>query len=175
MSIIETRHSIRVFLNQQVEQEKVYELLKAGMSAPSSKNKKPWQFIAVNAPEQIQAIQACHKNWQVLKTACQLIIVCGDLEQDERIPHMLMACSAANQNILLKAHELGLGAVWLGCYPDEERMGFLKTFFNLPDSIIPLAVIPIGYYEKKQSKQRVWEQDKVHFGKWGNHDVTTSE
>ncbi|MCO5384170.1 MAG: nitroreductase family protein [Methanosarcina barkeri] len=54
-------------------------------------------------------------------------------------------CSAATQNLLLAAHAVGVGAVWTGIYPIKDRIEGFRKAFGLPEHVIPLAFVPIGY------------------------------
>lgn len=166
MSIINNRYSIRTFSDKNVEDEKIIKILESAMLAPSSKNKKPWQFIVLNDKELINEFSDFHPNWKVLKNVNKGIIVCGDLSCDERERHTLMACSASSQNILLRCIELGLESVWLGIYPDEIRSQWIKSKLNTPDNIIPISLIAIGYSDDTKKITREMDNTKIHFNKW---------
>ena len=72
-------------------------------------------------------------------------MVCGDLWLERYRGYWVEDCSAATQNILLAAHAVGLGAVWVGLYPLEERVEPLRKLLGLPEQVIPLALVPLGY------------------------------
>ena len=76
------------------------------------------------------------------------IIVCGD---SIRSSYWYLDCSAVSENILLAAESLGLGAVWTAAYPYEDRISTVRKYTNIPENIIPLCVIPIGYPNGTQS------------------------
>ena len=166
MSIIEKRISIRKFNHKEIAKENILRIVESGMIAPSSKDNKPWQFIILDDKKLIEKVATFHKNWITLKKANKVIIVCGDLGCDAREPHVVMACSAATENILLKATELEIGSVWLGAYPDEVRLQALKEEFNLPSNIVPISVIALGYYDDKNIRERKINSEKIHFNKW---------
>lgn len=96
MSIINNRQSVRVFNQKEVEQEKIMQIIEFAMLAQSSKNKQPWQFIVLDNKQVIDGFSKAHINWKILDNANKIIIVCGDLNQDEREKHVLMACSASS-------------------------------------------------------------------------------
>lgn len=166
MSIIYKRQSIRNFNNKEVEVEKITSILESAMLAPSSKNKQPWQFIVLDNKELINDFSEAHPNWKILKNANKVIIVCGDLNIDEREKHVLMACSASTQNILLKCVELGLGAVWLGLYPDNVRLNYTIDKLNICENIVPISLVAIGYYDDEKQRIPKFNNEKVHFNKW---------
>lgn len=107
-----------------------------------------------------------YSNWSILKGANKAIVVCGDLSCDEREKHTLMACSAATQNILLKATELEVGSVWLGIYPDESRVSWIKDILNMPESIVPIALVVLGYTDDAKERSRELDRSKIHFNRW---------
>ncbi len=79
---------------------------------------------------------------------------------------MLQDCSAAIENLLLAVHMLGLGAVWLGVHPREERMKYMKKLFSLPKNIIPISCIAVGYPDEKKESRTRFNKDYVHYDKW---------
>lgn len=166
MGIINKRQSIRVFNEKEVESEKINQIIEAAMLAPSSKNKQPWQFVVLDNKEIINKFSEAHLNWKTLKKANKVIIVCGDLSCDEREKHVLMTCSAATQNILLKCVELDLGAVWLGMYPDKTRLDYTINKLNIPEGIVPISIIAIGYYDNVKERKNQFNKSKVHFNEW---------
>lgn len=166
MSIINKRVSVRKFSEQNIADELILEVAQAGLVAPSSKNKQPWQMIVLTKKEILSQFSEFHPNWTIMKNANKAIVVCGDLESDERETQALMACSAATQNILLKCTELELGAVWLGVYPDQSRIDWIKQTLELPQDKIPMSLIAIGYPQTSQTKTRNIDSSKIHFNKW---------
>lgn len=165
-NIITTRRSIRRYTAQPVPQELVQELLRAGMSAPSACNSRPWHFVVLTAREQLNAIADVHPYAAMLRTAPLGIAVCGDptaLAVDE---YWVQDCSAAAENILLAAHALGLGGVWLGVHPRPERAEPIKELLELPDPIQPLCVLSLGYpAEQKETPDR-YDPARVHHNRW---------
>lgn len=166
MSIINNRQSVRLFNEIELEEDKLIQLVEAGMLAPSSKNKKPWQFIVINDKGLIGEFEKFHRSWKTLRTANKAIVVCGDLNLDEREIHTLMACSAASENILLKATELEVGSVWLGVYPDNIRVNWIKDRLNLPNNVVPISIIALGYSDSIKIKEKIINKDKIHFNQW---------
>ena len=167
MSIIDKRQSTRVFNQEEIKEDKLISLIQAGMAAPSSKNNQPWQYIILDHQEIIKQFAECHPNWKILRRTPAVISVCGDLERDSRESHMVMACAAATQNSLLRAVELGIGAVWLGLYPDQERIEWTKNKLNMPAKQIPLALIAVGYTDAMQKqKDRILDNKRIHKNRW---------
>jgi len=168
MSIIYNRKSIRKYTNEQVSNDQVKDLLKAAMAAPSAGNAQPWDFIVVRNKDTFEEIMKISKYSTPLKTASVAIIVCGNKDKEKFPGYWVQDCSAATENILLRAEEIGLGGVWLGIYPEEGRVNGLKKIFNLPETITPLAVISIGYPDENRDTTDRFNEDNIHFETWGN-------
>lgn len=168
MGFIFGRRSIRAYTSAEVSQEDIQKLLQAAMAAPSAAAKDPWRFIVIRSRQTLGRIAAALPNGQMLASAAVGIAVCGELEaaHDRQLSYLLQDCSAAIQNILLSAHILGLGACWLGVHPREQRIRSLREILSLPDSVVPVACISIGYPgEEKEPRTRFHEQ-YVHFERW---------
>jgi len=115
------------------------------MSAPSAGNQQPWHFIVVNERVLLDRIPEFSPYAAMCRQAPLGILVCGDTTLEKYPGYWIQDCSAATQNLLLAAHDLGLGAVWTGVYPREERIRGFREAFKLPDHILPLAFVVIGY------------------------------
>ena len=115
------RTSIRKYEKRKVEEDKIKRLLRAAMAAPSAGNQQPWEFYVVTARGKLEQLSQCSPYARMLKEAPLGIVVC--CQKDCRLPdYAQIDCSAAVENLLLEADFLGLGAVWLGIAPLEDRM-----------------------------------------------------
>lgn len=139
------RRSIRKYEDRPVEWEKIERILRAGMHAPSALNRQPWEFLVLTDRASRNAISNMSPFSKMAAKAPVVILLLANQkrEADERwLPQSMSACC---QNILLQIAEEGLGGVWLGIYPVQDRMENLKKQFNLPKHILPFAAIPLGY------------------------------
>lgn len=154
---IMSRTSVRSFLDQPVESEKVEMLLHAAMAAPSACNKQPWHFAVIDDRKLLDQIPHFSLYASMAKEAPLAIVVCGDLnktlEGTER--------SAATENLLLMANALDLGAVWTALYPLEERYRGMQELLALPSNLIPLNTIVIGYPKKKTTAKDKWDEANI--------------
>jgi nitroreductase len=166
MDAIIKRRSIRQYADKPVEDEKITEILKAAMYAPSARNYQSWHFVVCNKREILDEIPNVHPYAEMAKQATAAILVCGDLTIEPSVEYNAVNCSAATQNILLSAHNLGLGSVWLGVYPRKERMEGLTKLFNLPEDIIPVSLVMLGYPNEMKSTPERFRQDRVHLNEW---------
>ncbi len=166
LKAIMTRRSIRSYTNKKVSSAQIKKLLEAAMNAPSACNQQAWQFIVVSDREVLTAITKIHPYAQMLKQASCAIVVCGDIKAEQCKDYWVQDCSAATQNILLAAHALGLGAVWCGVYPRLERVKAFQKLLGIPKSVIPMALISIGYPKTKGKPVKRYSAKKVHHDKW---------
>ena len=166
LEAIFTRRSIRAYTNQPVPAEMVENLLRAAMHAPSAGNQQAWQFVVITSRSQLTALAEVLPYGKMLTTAPLGIVVCGDLELEKSKGYWVQDCSAATQNILLAAHALGLGAVWLGVYPREQRVIDVRKALGIPESAIPLCAIAIGYPAEQKPRADRYDPGRVHHNGW---------
>ena len=161
-----TRRSIRKYTGEKIPDEIIEKLLKAAMYAPSARDCRPWHFIVITEREILSKIPGVHPYSDMLNEAPLAILVCGDKNLEKSEGYIAIDCAAATENILLAAHDIGLGAVWLGVYPREERMKGLSDLLNLPENIIPVSLISIGYPAEEKIPENRFHKDRVHNNKW---------
>lgn len=161
-----TRRSIRKYGKENITDEQIKQLLEAGMSAPSAHNYQPWHFIVIRDRQTLNEIPRFHRFAQMLKEAPAAIVVCGDTGIEQNVDYINQDCSAATQNILLAAHAIGLGAVWLGIFPRDERVGNLKKLLNIPENILPVSIISLGYPAEKKPPAKRYNINRIHYDRW---------
>lgn len=162
------RRSIRVYQDKKISEETIKDLLEAAAAAPSAVAKDPWEFIVIQNKITLNKISEALPNGKMLATAPLGIIVCGDINRahGNELSYMLQDCSASIQNILIAASMLGLGACWLGVHPRQERVDFIKKFFNLSENIIPVSAIAIGYPAETKEPRTRFNEKYIHREKW---------
>jgi nitroreductase len=167
LEAIHTRRSIREYTSQPVPEELVQELLAAAMQAPSAGNEQPWHFIVVTDRTQLAALADALPFGKMLTTAPLGIVVCADLSLEKYRGYWVQDCSNATLSLLLAAHDHGLGAVWVGVYPVEDRVAKLKQVLGLPEQVMPLAVVPLGYpAAKPEPTARRYNPSRLHRNRW---------
>ena len=164
LETIFNRKSVRKYTQQPVEKEKLETLVRAGMAAPSSRARRPWEFIIVTDRDILDTMGDGLPLARMLKETKQAIIVCGDTVKSGNA--WQLDCSAAAQNVLLAAESLGLGAVWTASYPYPERMKVVRDALQLPDHVIPLTVIPIGYPIGIEKPKDKFNKKQIHYNGW---------
>ena len=162
LEMIFKRRSIRKYTSESVADDTIKVLLDAGMHAPSAKNLQPWHFIVVDEREMLDKLAVAHPYAKMLKQATLAILVCGDKNIQEMDGYIIQDCSAVTQNIMLAAHACGLGSVWLGMYPREERMKDVGTLLSIPDHILPVSLISIGHPDEVKDSPDRYKEDRIH-------------
>ena len=167
LQTIRCRRSIRKFVaGRVIGDETVDILLRAAMQAPSAANQQPWRFIVLRDRDRLEAVSRVSPYASMTKDASLAIVVAGDIRGTKFPAFWPQDCSAAVQNLLLEAVNQGLGAVWLGVHPEKDRETYLARLLELPDGVIPFAVVPVGYPEQANVFVDRWDPDKVHRERW---------
>ena len=164
LQAILSRRSIRKYTSQAPSAETIKALLEAAMAAPSGNNTQPWHFVVVTEPAQLAALAAVLPYGQMLKQAPLAIAVCAEVASDER--YWVQDCSAAAENILIAAQALDLGGVWLGVYPREERVAGVAQVLGLPEGVLPLCVLSLGYPAEEKGPAGRFDATRVHHERW---------
>jgi len=166
MNAIFNRRSIRKYTEKPVPEELIEKILRAGMAAPSAGNEQPWHFIVINDKSILNEIPKIHPYSQMLKEASHAIVVCADLSLQKYEGYWVQDCSAATENMLIMAQDLGLGSVWLGVYPNENRVKELKKLLGLPENVMPLSIISVGYPAEIKGPADRFNPSRVHRNRW---------
>lgn len=168
LKAIFSRRSIRSYEAKDIPENTIRDLLEAAMAAPSSGAKDPWDFIVVKDKKMLSLIAEGLPYGKMLPSASFGIVVCGNIERanGKELSYMLQNCTAAIENLLIAVEMLGLGACWLGVHPREDRVVHLRKLLSIPDSIIPVSVISIGYPAEKKEARTRYSDAAVHFEKW---------
>ncbi len=166
MDAIFKRRSVRRYTALAVNDSQVRSILGAGMNAPSAGNEQPWHFILIRDKERLKKLSGSSPYASMVGGASLAVVVCADLELEKHKGFWVQDCSAAVENILVEVSALGLGAVWLGVYPRQDRIEYIKAMFDLPASIMPFAIIPVGYPMEEAKAIDRYRQDRVHLEHW---------
>lgn len=167
---IRSRVSVRQYSDREISEEALRTILEAGMSGPSCVNARDWSFVVIRDPEMLNKMaDANGRPAQPLRTAKVGILVCGDLERafPRAQEYWVVDGAIAAQNMILAAQALGIGSVWLGTWPQMNRVQAQAELFGLPETQIPHSIIAFGYPAEESTKEKqIWEADRVHYEKW---------
>lgn len=170
LQTIITRRSVRKYIDQPISEDKVKWMLRAAMNAPSAGNEQPWEFLVITDKDKLKRVPEFHPYSKMLTGAALAILVVADpskVKYEEELRQLwIQDCSAASQNILLAAHSLGLGAVWLAVYPDPPRLKGMRELFGIPEELVPFSIVSLGYpVELKQAPDR-FDNTRIHREIW---------
>jgi len=168
---IKRRRSVRAFTNEQVSDQEVKKLIDAARWAPSAGNIQPWEFVVVRDPEIKRGLATAALNQTVIEKAPVVIVACANQLKSARgygsrgvNLYCLQDTAAATQNMLLAAFALGLATCWIGAFQEEEA----RKVLNLPNSVRPVAIIPVGHpAEKPEAPERRPLTEIVHHETFG--------
>lgn len=169
------RRSTRFYSDRKISDEEIQMILKAAMSGPSCTNARDWQFIVVTDKDRLnQMADANGRPAQPLKRCPLAVLILGDLEKafPPAKDYWVIDGAIAGQNMVLTAESLGIGSVWLGTWPQMDRVEKQRELFGLPEHLIPHSIIAFGYPAKDgdpygsgfpENSRPEWEPDKIHF------------
>ena len=162
MNSIYHRVSIRKFQDRPVEEEKIREVLRAAMQAPSAANQQPWEFYVVTDREKIRELGASTPYASPAVNAPAVIVPV--YRKDCRIQaYAEIDLSIAVENMWLETDALGLGGVWLGIAPLEERMTAVEKLLGIPEGLRVFALFPIGYPAEERPQQDRFDESRIHY------------
>lgn len=144
MDAIRTRKSVRMFLDQPVEQDKLVQVLEAARLAPSASNRQEWRFVIVREPETRKLLAGIASSQGHVYKAPVVVVACA--ETDEHVMQCGQLCypidvAIALEHISLAAVELGLGTCWVGAF-DEDKV---RQLLDIPERIRVVQLMPLGY------------------------------
>lgn len=164
MEEIFKRVSVRNYEKRAVEPEKVTQILKAAMAAPSALNQQPWEFYVVTDREKTELLSKCSPYSSCAAKAPLIIVPCFRTAGNSSPEFNMINMSIATENILLEVTALGLGAVWLSLAPFEDRMEKAEKIMNIDKNILrPFALVPIGYPVKLREQQNRFDESRIHY------------
>ena len=141
-----SRTSIRQFTDEPVADADIERLMRAAMAAPSAGNQQPWEFVLTRDAALKEALGECSPFAKPAARADVVIVPCMSENVEARFPeYKPIDLSACIENILIEATALELGAVWLGIYPEAERMKAVAERIAIPEGCEPFALIALGH------------------------------
>ncbi len=161
-----TRRSVRQYTAEPVSDEHVETLLRAAMAAPSAGNQQVWELVVIDDRRLLDAIPTVHPYARMCTEAPLAIVVCADPARERYAGFWVQDCAASAQNVLIAAHALGLGAVWLGIDPQGDRADAIRALLGLPEHIEPLAIVAIGHPRLQPAPEDRYDLHKTHHNGW---------
>lgn len=163
MNEIFHRVSIRKYKNRPVEKDKILQILRAGMQAPSAGNQQPWEFYVVTDREKIKALSQTHQ-YAGCAAGAPVLIVPVYRKEGLWIPeYAQIDMSIAQENMWLETDSIGLGGVWLGIAPQRDRMDKVAEILELPDTVEPFSIFVLGYPAETREQKDRYDESRIHF------------
>ncbi len=179
MANILQRKSVRSYTADTIPSQVMENLLRAAMAAPSGRNLQPWSFIVLTDKSRYDSIFAGNFNLPMFKASAAIVVVCADTmammsPRDNRDaapslqPNYLWRddMGAVTENLLLAAEAHGLGACWTACYPYPDRMEPVRNSLEIPATVVPYCVVPIGYPAGDNQPKDKWDPSRIHYNRW---------
>jgi nitroreductase len=163
MNEIFHRVSIRRFQDRPVEKEKTEAILQAAMQAPSAANQQPWEFYVVTDRDMIEKLSRVHLYSGAAAGAPVVIVPCYRTK-DLWVPEWAQIDLAiATENLWLETTAQGLGGVWMGIAPQEDRIEAVDAILGLPEGLHAFALFPLGYPAESRPQEDRWDPSRVHY------------
>ena len=179
MQNILNRKSVRSYNGEAIPDSVMENLLRAAMAAPSGRDLRPWQMVVMTDKSQYETVFEGNFNMQKFMESGAVIILCADTtftaptRDNPDGPAVVQVnqmwrddLGAVTENLLLAAEAYGLGACWTACYPYPDRMDPIKKALQLPSTVVPYAVVPIGYHDGTTQPKDKWDPARVHYNRW---------
>ena len=162
--VLQRRRSIRKYTEDPVSKEDIDLLMHAAMSGPSACNKTPWEFYVITDEAVLEKLRNASRYSKIY--APLAIVVCGSLSRalpSQLAPYWIQDCSAATENILLAATDLGLGTVWCGIHPQKRAEERVREALGLTEKQIPLNIIYVGHPDQVQEPRDQYKESYIHY------------
>lgn len=179
MQNILNRKSVRSYNGDTIPADVMENLLKAAMAAPSAVDRRPWSIIVMTDKSQYETVFEGNFNMQKFMESGAIVVLCADTihmgpsREDPDGPDVAQVnqlwrddMGAVAENLLLAVEAYGLGACWTACYPYPQTMEPVKRCLGLPASVVPYAVVPIGYPNGDTQPKDKWDPARVHYDRW---------
>lgn len=168
INCIMTRTSVRTYSSRPVDKNVMETILRAGMAAPTAANQQAWEFVVITDESLKSRIADSFEYTKMVRDCAFAVVVCGDMDKlfdgDVRKGGFwTLDCAAASENMLLAAHALGLGGVWCGIYPMEDREKTLSAILSLPGNLTPLNILSFGYPAAASTPKDKWHPSNIRY------------
>ncbi len=158
LELAETRYSVRNFADRQIEKEHLERILRAGQVAPTAANRQPQRIVVIQSPETIEVLR---KITPYTFNAPTVLLICADMRNawvgvDGHNSAPIDAAIVIT-HMMLQAWDDGIGSCWVRGFDKNN----ISRAFNLPESIEPIALLPIGYPSEKAKPAKGWHDNRM--------------
>lgn len=140
LTIIRTRHSIRSYKEDPIDEKIVRDALDCAHLAPSARNEQPWLFGVVTKKETLSRIAALADHGRFIAGAPICFAVFGKRDAT----YYLEDCSAATTQLILGLWAYGVGSCWVAG-EKKEYADAVRTLLGVPEDYTLVSLVPAGY------------------------------
>ena len=162
-----TRRSIRLFSERPVGSDQIRTLLEVFFRSPSAADARPWHLVVVLDRGRLTAFADAMPKCDMLRTAAAGLVVCADPSMEKIPGFWVQDCAAATQNLLVAAHGLGLGGVWIGLHPVPSREAAVREALGIPAARIPFSLVALGWPAESPAPDERFDDTRLHRERWG--------
>ena len=179
MQNILNRKSVRSYTGDTIPTDILGKLLRAAQAAPTGMDIRPWSFVVLTDKSQYETIFAGNFNMKKFMESGAVVVICADTTVTRpprdnpdgpavTTPNQIWRddMGACTENLLLAVEAYGLGACWTACYPFPDTMKPVKEALGLPATVVPYAIVPIGYHDGTTQPKDKWDSTRIHYGRW---------
>lgn len=161
-----TRRSVRKYKADAVSHDDIVDIVKAGMYAPSARNQQIWEFVVITDKEKLVQISEALETAPMAKGAGFAILLCANPAREKAEGFWDQECGACIQNMLLGAWSKGIGTVWVGIHPRQDRIDTMRRICNVPNEIRPHSLMLGGYPENVPAETERFHPEFIHMNEW---------
>lgn len=158
-----TRVSVRQFTGEKISEEQIETLVRCALAAPSAVNKQPWKIYVVENEDLLAQLGEAMPNCRCQNHPACAFVLCGDMDKVfEPVPDFwIHDVSAATENLLLAAHAMGLGAVWCGVFPGQEKVEATRRILGIEERFVPLSIVPVGMPAEQPEVKDKYKEENI--------------
>jgi nitroreductase len=157
------RRSIRKYIPDEIEDEILDHIISCGDAAACAKGIRSWHFIVIRNRELLDKVPSFHPYSKMIRQAPAAILVCADPSKEPIEGYWAQNCSAATENILIGARSKGIGSVWLGVYPNNDRIEGIKKLIKIPEGLVPFSIVVLGHPDEEKTPYTGYDPNRVTF------------
>ncbi|MCM8799894.1 MAG: nitroreductase family protein [Candidatus Omnitrophica bacterium] len=158
---IKKRYSCRKFIKKSIPKDLIEKLVDAGRLAPTARNIQPWEFVVITEEDKLKEIASIVETGRFIgEASCCIAVFCKDTK------YYLEDGSAATENILILATDLGLGSCWVAGdkKPYSEQ---IRDILGVPQEFKLVSLIALGYpAEEKPFLEKRRLNELIHWEKF---------
>lgn len=160
------RRSIRQFKDSEIEETIIDDIIKAGLVAPSAKNRRPIHIFYAHDEKLFKKLGECSPSFNILSRSPYAFFVFGDTVHEDDEFLLNNNASAVTMNLLNAITSFNLGAVWLGAAKSEANNQHVQEVLKIEPRYRLYSIIAFGVPDETKEGYQTFDLDRVHKHKW---------